>query len=70
MARRKRGGETLGGDLAALQELSREELKRRWHRLYGSSCPAHVSRILLLRALAYRIQEQALGGLEHVATIA
>ena len=64
MARRKRGGETLGADLEALRELSREELKRRWHRLYGSPCPAHMSRILLLRALAHRMQEQALGGLD------
>ena len=65
MARRKREGETLDADLDALRELSREELKRRWTRLYGSACPAHVSRILLLRALAYGIQEQALGGLDR-----
>ncbi len=65
MARRKREGETLDADLDALRELSREELKRRWTRLYGSACPAHVSRILLLRALAYRMQEQALGGLDR-----
>ena len=65
MARRKRGGETLAADLEALRELSREELKRRWHRLYGSICPAHMSRTLLLRALAYRTQERALGGLDR-----
>ena len=65
MARRKRGGETLGVDLEALRKLAREELKRRWHCLYGSTCPAHMSRILLLRALAYRMQEQALGGLDR-----
>ncbi len=64
MARRKREGETLDADLEALRELSREELKRRWRGLYGSACPAHMSRILLLRALAYRMQEQALGGLD------
>ncbi len=62
MARQKRGGETLGADLEALRELSREELKRAWQDLYGSTCPAHLSRILLRRALAYRMQEQALGG--------
>jgi hypothetical protein len=64
MARQKRGGETLGADLEALRGLSREELKRAWQGLYGSTCPAHMSRILLLRALAYRMQEQALGGLD------
>ena len=65
MARRKRGGETLGADLEALRGLSREELKRAWQGLYGSTCPAHMSRIFLLRALAYRMQEQALGGLDR-----
>ncbi len=64
MARRKRGGETLGADLEALRELSRGQLKWRWQGLYGSTCPAHLSRLLLLRALAYRMQEQALGGLD------
>ena len=62
MARRK--GETLDADLEALRDLSREELKRRWQGLYGSPCPAHLSRLFLLRALAYRMQEQALGGLD------
>ena len=64
MARRKRGGETLGADLEALRELSRGQLKWRWQGLYGSPCPVHLSRLLLLRALAYRMQEQALGGLD------
>ena len=64
MARRKRGGETLGADLEALRELSRGQLKWRWQGLYGSPCPAHLSRLFLLRALAYRMQEQALGGLD------
>ena len=64
MARRRLGGETLDADLASLEQLSRAELKRRWRGLYASSCPAHMSRILLLRALAYRMQEQVLGGLD------
>ena len=66
MARQKRGGETLGADLEALRELTREELKQAWQGFYGSTCPAHMSRILLLRALAYRMQERSLGGLDPV----
>ncbi len=58
MARREREAETLDADLEALRELSREELKQRWHRLYGSACPAHMSRIFLLRALAYHVQDK------------
>ncbi len=65
MARRKHAGETLAADLAALQELSHGELKQRWQDLYGSECPARTSRAFLLRAVAYRIQEQALGGLDR-----
>ena len=57
--------ETLAADLAALQQLSHRELKQRWDRSYGSPCPPRMSRIFLLRALAYGIQEQALGGLDR-----
>ena len=66
MARRNHADETLAADLAALQELARCELKQRWDDLYDSPCPPHMSRIFLLRALAYRIQEQALSGLDRV----
>ena len=65
MARRKLAGEAIGADLEALQELSHEELRERWQELYGSTGPARMSRMLLLRALAYRMQEQALGGLDR-----
>ena len=58
--------ETLAADLTALHDLSRTELKPRWKELYGSDGPARLGRVLLLRALAYRIQEQALGGLDRV----
>jgi len=61
--RRKRaeGGRSL--DLGALCELTRGELKERWQELYGSLPPAHIRRKLLLRAVAYRMQEEAYGGL-------
>ncbi len=50
-------------DLDALREMTRAELKGRWQELYGSLPPAHISRNLLLRAVAYRMQEEAYGGL-------
>jgi hypothetical protein len=65
MARRRQASTTLAADLAALEELSRAELRQRWEDLYGTPCPTHMSRQLLLRALAYRMQEQALGGLDR-----
>ena len=58
MASRKHARQTLAADLDALQGLSDKELKERWADLYGSACPPRMSRIFLLRALAYRIQEQ------------
>ncbi len=61
--RRKRAGGSRSLDLGALCKLTRAELKGRWQELYGSLPPAHVSRKLLLRAVAYRMQEEAYGGL-------
>ncbi len=66
MGPRNHADETLAADLAALRKPSREELKQRWEDLYGSACPARMSRVLLVRALAYRMQERALGGLDFV----
>ena len=56
---------TLGAQLEGLQALSHGELKARWQALGGAPFPARLSRDLLLRAAAYRIQEQALGGLDR-----
>jgi hypothetical protein len=54
----------LAGELAALQHLDSTVLKQRWRALYQTEAPARISRSLLLQAVAYRIQEQALGGLK------
>ena len=50
--------------LARLQELGQTELRDEWRRLYRSPPPS-LSRDLLVRALAYRIQELAEGGLSR-----
>ena len=57
-----------GGDLGvsrrleALSDLSPDELRKEWRRLYRSQ-PPRLSRDLLVRAIAYRIQELRCGGL-------
>ena len=51
-------------EIEELQEASSANLKERWRALYGTAAPRRISRDLLIRALAYRIQEQALGGLK------
>jgi hypothetical protein len=65
MRRSSQASQALDAELAALQELSHGELRERWRDLYDSPCPAHMKRAFLLRALAYRTQEQALGGLDR-----
>jgi hypothetical protein len=50
--------------LESLKSLPIKELKHRWRSLYSSEPPHRVSRELLTRAVAYRIQEQAFGGLK------
>jgi len=65
IARRGRARSTLEADLEALPDLSHRELKERWQEQFGPACPARMSRLLLLRAVAYRMQEQALGGLDR-----
>jgi hypothetical protein len=54
----------LARDLASLPRLSREELLARWRVLYGTAPPSHISRPILIRAIAYRMQERVLGGLK------
>jgi Protein of unknown function (DUF2924) len=49
--------------LARLPSLNLGELRQQWRGLYKAAAPAHFSRELLMRAVAYRLQELALGGL-------
>ncbi len=55
----------LAHEIAALRQATPADLKERWRALYGSEPRRCISRDLLIRALAYRIQEQALGGLKR-----
>jgi hypothetical protein len=49
--------------LSRLPTLEIGELRQQWRGLYKTQAPANLSRELLLRAVAYRVQEVALGGL-------
>jgi hypothetical protein len=61
------GGMSEGGELdAALADLaraSRHRLAEHWRAYFGAAPPPRTSRSLLLRAVAYKMQERALGGL-------
>src|SRR5271169_7103220 len=56
--------ETIPLRLASLRSSSIAELKQQWRVLYNSEPPHRISRELLTRAVAYRIQEQVYGGLK------
>jgi hypothetical protein len=49
--------------LSWLPKLDIHELREEWYRLYKADASPHLSRELLIRAVAYRMQEVALGGL-------
>ena len=49
--------------LSRLPKLDIRELREEWRRLYKTDASSHLSRELLIRAVAYRMQEVALGGL-------
>jgi len=49
--------------LSRLPTLDIRELREEWCRLYKTDASPHLSRELLIRAVAYRMQEVALGGL-------
>ena len=51
-------------EIAALQAVTPADLKSRWRALYGTELPPRISRDLRIRALAYKLQEEARGGLK------
>ena len=54
----------LGAEVAQLEALGLNELRARWRQLYETAPPPRFSRDLLRRAVAYRMQELVLGGLQ------
>lgn len=54
----------LAGELAGLPALDRRALIEKWRALYGVEPPVGVRNNFLMHAIAYRMQEHALGGLK------
>src|SRR5260370_5936934 len=55
--------EKICAEIAALASLCIKDLKLRWRDLYDTEPPSRISRELLTRAIAYRLQEREFGGL-------
>ena len=59
--------EKLSAEIAGLESLDLNQLRARWKLFYEIEVPPHLSRDLLRRAVAYRMQENVLGGLKPTA---
>lgn len=55
--------------LDALSSLSINDLRKEWRQYYPSKAPASMSRELLQRAIGFKMQEQACGGLTRTARL-
>src|ERR1700686_3032445 len=55
----------IDAELQALERLGVDELRLQWRNRWGRLAPAHLSRALLFRAMAYRIQAEAFGDLDR-----
>jgi hypothetical protein len=55
--------DTAHDHVGSLETLNTRDLQDRWRQAFGRSAPKRTSRDLLLRALAYRLQEKQEGGL-------
>jgi hypothetical protein len=62
-ALRRQDGGGVTQELRALPSRSPQELKQTWQTLLGTQPPAKLSRDLLIRVIADKLQETALGGL-------
>jgi len=56
--------EGLSAEIENLGNLGPEELDHTWRALFGSERPRRVCGDLLIKALGYRLQEKAIGGLK------
>ena len=53
----------IGAEIVRLELLTLENLREEWRRMYQIPPPRRLSRDMLLRGIAYKLQENAFGGL-------
>ena len=58
-----RSSEDFGAALAGLERASRHRLTEHWSEYFGAAPPPRTSRSLMIRAVAYKMQERVIGGL-------
>jgi len=73
MQRKRRNGRTstrtsVEDEIAHLRGLDLKGLRSRWQTVFQRSAPAHLTRYLLFAVIAYRIQVDRYGDLDHATT--
>ena len=58
------GNQEPADELTEVRGLDPAALKQRWQVHYRTEAPVRIGQILLLQAVAYRLQQKALGGLK------
>lgn len=56
--------EAFDAEIARLRDLDVNELRRRWHTVYGRPAPRHLPHHLFFRVLAYQFQADRWGDLD------
>ncbi len=56
--------DALSAEIGGLSKASIRDLRERWKTLYGKEPSGHIGRPFIIRAIAYRLQEKAFGGLK------
>jgi hypothetical protein len=54
----------LSAEIAGLSKASITDLRERWKAMHGKASSQEIGRSFLTRAIAYRLQERAYGGLK------
>ena len=70
MQKKRRSGRastktSLEDEIAHLRGLGPSGLRARWHSVFQRSAPAHLTRHLLFAVIAYRLQADRFGDLDH-----
>jgi|GEM_PF-2035685 len=58
------GREALASEIASLSKFAIDELRERWKARFGKAPSREIGRSFLIRAIGYRLQEKAFGGLK------
>jgi hypothetical protein len=66
MAQRSTDLPAIESEIERIRSLGLDVLRARWRSMFGAVPPAALTKDLVARMMAYRIQEEAFGGLDRV----